>query len=88
MSSTDTTPAFKVSRSREVTLTLSLLGALIAAGAVAYARLTGTEQRVDRHDMQIQVIEQEAKSTREILIRIDENVKDLRRGTRRAGEQP
>ncbi len=70
---------FKVSRSREVTLTLGLVLTLIAAGAVAYARLTGTEQRVERHEMQIQAIEAEARSTREILIRIDENVKDIRR---------
>lgn len=84
MASTETTPAVSVSKDKKITLPLALLASLLGAGAMAYARLAGTEDKVERHTQQIQALEAEARATREILIRIDENVKDLRRSQRRA----
>lgn len=75
----DSQPPMKVSDTRRITLPLALLVAIVVAGAVGYARLTSSEDRLGRHETRLTDLEAEARTTREILIRIDENVKELRR---------
>jgi outer membrane murein-binding lipoprotein Lpp len=87
MSSTDTTPPIRVSKASQVTLPVAVLFSLLCAGAVAYARMSSTAEQVERHTNQIHALEASDRSTREILIRIDENVKSLRR-EQRGGREP
>jgi hypothetical protein len=92
--STETNPAFKLSKESRISMPLALLVGLLAvagAGAVAWsetrADVISTKADVVRSAADIIELRTEAKATREILIRIDENVKDLRRSERR-GNQP
>lgn len=83
MSSSDTMPPIKISKARELTMPLALLVTLLVAAAVGYAKWNATEDKVERHSGEINALQSEARQTREILIRIDENVKDMRRAQRR-----
>jgi hypothetical protein len=76
---TDTSPPIRLSDTRKLTLPLGLLITVLIAVAVSYAKWTSTAEQVDRHTAQINTLETSERTTREILIRIDENVKDLRR---------
>lgn len=90
-SSSDTTPAFSVTKNTKVTLPAALIVTLLVAVAVGYARWYSTAERVDRHDGQIKDLEQDARSTQATLIRIEERAKaiddklnDLRSSSRRS----
>lgn len=90
--SESTQPPFpiRISKAREVALPLGLLVTGLVAVAVGYARWSATEEKVERHSVQIRSLEDDAKSTREILIRIeergkaiDDKITDMRRNQRR-----
>lgn len=67
---------------------LALLISLLLVSSLGYSKWISTEERVTRNSTAITALEIEARSTREILIRIDENVKDLRRAGRRPADGP
>jgi hypothetical protein len=79
----ETTPAFALSERTPVKLPLALLGFLlscVAAGAIAYATVRTT---LSDHTDRIVSVEREQQQMREIVIRIDENVKRLVRSEER-----
>lgn len=67
---------------RKLSMPFALLVSLISGIAVGYAAWSNVQLRITEQGAAIRVLEVETRATREILIRIDENVKDLRRGTR------
>lgn len=62
---------------------IALLVTLIITCAVAYARLSMSEATLLSHGAEINDLKTELRQQRELLVRIDENVKDLRRDSRR-----
>lgn len=80
--STETTPAIRVSKERSVSMPLVLLISILTMCALGYSTWASTKEQVIRNSADIVDLRFEAQKTREILIRIDENVKDLRRERR------
>lgn len=74
----DTRSAFSVSQDTRVRLPLTLLGSLFLACAVATAAWISVRAEVATHTVKIEALETEARSSRELLVRIDENVKQLK----------
>lgn len=75
----DTVPAFSISEDSRVKLPLKLAIALIgvvAAGAIAWGFTTRTTQD---NTKRIDSLEQEQRTTREVLIRIDERTAEIKR---------
>lgn len=75
---TDTRPAFSITGESRVKLPLALLasaGLAIAAGTTAWITLRSD---VAQHAHQIAALQIEMRSNRELLVRIDENVKALK----------
>ena len=75
-------PPYALSAQRRLNLPLTLLVTIVAGCAVGYAAWVTVNDRVASQGRAIQLLEHDARTTREILIRIDENVKDLRRAER------
>lgn len=83
MSQTPSTAPFMISKERRLNMPAALLVsllAIVAAGAIAWS---STREQVQRNTLDIGEIKLEMRANREVLIRIDENVKDLRRTGRR-----
>lgn len=79
MNPAETTQApFQISKERRISMPLALLFGLLVAVAAGAVALNSTRDQVNRNTSDIAVLQTEAKSTREILIRIDENVKQLK----------
>lgn len=70
---------FMFSKDRRVIMPIALLVTLIITVAISYSRLTYNENKIQQHEAAINSLTVDQRTTREILIRIDENVKDLRR---------
>lgn len=79
----ETLAPFQITRERKVVLPIALLLSIVGAIALAYARLAVAADNVQRNTDEIKAIKTDQQIQREILIRIDENVKDLRRAQRR-----
>ena len=79
----DTHPAFSVSPESRIKLPLALLASLFAAVALASAGWITVRDEVQQHSAAISALQSEARSSRELLVRIDENVKALKEGARR-----
>jgi hypothetical protein len=77
MNKDDTAP-FQLSKERRVSMPLALLFVLLTAVGVGAVALNTTRDQVARNTTAITELQTEAKTTREILIRIDENVKQLK----------
>lgn len=73
----DTAAPFRLSKERSVSMPIAFLGALVVVTAVGYAAWSGTQDQVKRNTGDIGDLKKDAKAAREILIRIDENVKNL-----------
>lgn len=75
----------------DVKINLSRLGIIVGVAA-AIAALFGAwfvlPYRVGQAEEKIKAVETEQRQQREILIRIDENVKELRRSNRRPSSDP
>jgi predicted HicB family RNase H-like nuclease len=74
----DTRPAFAVSPDSRVKLPLAFLGTMLAACAAATAAWISVRADVYTHTQQIAGLETEVRNSRELLVRIDENVKALK----------
>lgn len=75
---TTTSPGFSLSGESRIKLPLALLAsvcAIIASGTAAYITVRAD---VALHTLQIKALENEVRSSRELLVRIDENVKTLK----------
>lgn len=55
---------------------LGMFAAAVAAGAIAWGITTN---RVAEHDKRIEALEGDSRSTREVLIRIDERTAEIKR---------
>lgn len=78
------TRTLTLSERSKLSMPLALLLSLVIVTAVSYAAWTSTQERVEAQGRAINELQIKMESTREVLIRIDENVKDLKR-TQRAG---
>ena len=87
MSHQESEPPLHLSKSRTLSMPLALLFSLLAVTALGAIAWSSTREQVNRNTSDITILQAEAKAAREILIRIDENVKDLRRAARRADER-
>lgn len=77
--STPTAPTpFSLSPELRLTLPIVTLIALLTGAALAYSTWAATQTQVVRNTSDIAQIKIEAAAGREILIRIDENVKQLK----------
>ena len=74
----DTRPAFSVSPESRIKLPLALLASLFTAVALATAGWITVRDEVAQHSVEINALQSEARSSRELLVRIDENVKALK----------
>jgi len=80
----DTRPAFAISQDSRVKLPIAFLGTLLAVCAAATAAWISVRADVHTHTQQIASLENEVRTSRELLVRIDENVKALKEaGARR-----
>lgn len=79
----DTRPAFALSPDSRVKLPIALLGTLFAACAAASAAWISVRADVHTHTQQIAALETEVRNSRELLVRIDENVKALKEAVHR-----
>lgn len=78
----DTRPSFSFSPESRIKLPLALLGSLFVACAVATAAWISVRSDVATHGTKISALESEVRSSRELLVRIDENVKALKEARR------
>ena len=78
----DTRPAFSVSPESRIKLPLALLASLFTAVALATAGWITVRAEVAQHSVEINALQSEARSSRELLVRIDENVKALKEARR------
>jgi hypothetical protein len=74
----ETCPSFSVSPESRIKLPLALLGSLFFACAAATAAWISVRSDVATHGTKISALENEVRSSRELLVRIDENVKALK----------
>ena len=79
----DTRPAFSVSAESRIKLPLALLASLFTAVALATAGWITVRADVQQHSAAISALQSEARTSRELLVRIDENVKALKENNRR-----
>ena len=77
-SSNETRPSFSVSSESRVKLPLALLAGLLGACAAATAGWATLRSDVAKHSLEISALQADARSARELLVRIDENVKALK----------
>ena len=68
----------QITQERRVALPITYLLIVLSSVAVGYAAWASTSARVEQHEIKINALEVDQRTTREILIRIDENVKELR----------
>ena len=76
--SSETTPAFSVTRDTRVKLPLALLWTLVASAALIGGYVYTLRAEVTQHSTEIAEVKAEARASRELLVRIDENVKQLK----------
>jgi hypothetical protein len=74
----ETRPSFSVSAESRVKLPLALLAGLLGACAAATAGWATIRSDVAKHSLEIAALQADARSARELLVRIDENVKALK----------
>ncbi len=74
----ETRPSFSVSAESRVKLPLALLAGLLGACAAATAGWATLRSDVAKHSLEISALQADARSARELLVRIDENVKALK----------
>jgi hypothetical protein len=84
----NTDAPFDISERKRLSMPMALLLSLLTGTAVGYAAWNSVRDKVESQGAAISALEAEARTTREILIRIDENVKDLRRERRYFPSQP
>lgn len=82
MNRSDESPTTVVTSQKRLSMPLTVLISLVVTTAAGYAAWSSTRDEVARQGRVIQELQIETRTTREILIRIDENVKDLRRSER------
>jgi hypothetical protein len=78
MSSDNTAPTISVTPESRVRLPLTLLVSLFTAVAFATAGWMTVHDEVAQHRIEIAALQLEARASRELLVRIDENVKALK----------
>jgi hypothetical protein len=81
--SDDTRPSFALSQDTRIKLPLALLGSLFFACAAATAAWISVRADVSNHSTEIEALKTEVRTSRELLVRIDENVKQLKDAARR-----
>ena len=82
MSEEKTATTFNLSEQSRVRLPLALLISLFGAVALATAGWMTVRADVAQHSIQLSALENEVRSSRELLVRIDENVKALKESRR------
>lgn len=75
---------FTLAPERQITVPAALFVSLLTIAAVGYAAWSSTRDQVQRNTSDLVEVKREAAAAREILIRIDENVKELKRQQRTA----
>ena len=78
----DTRPAFSFSPESRIKLPLALLASLFVACAGATGAWISVRSDVATHGLKIHALENEVRTSRELLVRIDENVKALKEARR------
>jgi hypothetical protein len=78
----ETRPAFSVSPESRIKLPLALLASLFVACAAATGAWISVRSDVSTHGLKIHALETEVRTSRELLVRIDENVKQLKEARR------
>lgn len=76
--SNNLTPSYSVSSESRIKLPLALLASLLAACAVATAGWATLRSDVAKHNLEIAALQVDSRNARELLVRIDENVKALK----------
>lgn len=74
----ETRPGFNLSQDTRVKLPLALLSSMFFACAAATAAWISVRSDVHTHTQKIDTLENEVRTSRELLVRIDENVKALK----------
>jgi hypothetical protein len=74
----DTQPSFRLSPQMNAKLPLSLLWAIMLTCCVVGGYVYTLRTEVTRHTAEIKALQDEAKASHELLVRIDENVKTLK----------
>ena len=82
MSAAGTTPTISVSAESRIRLPLTLLISLFTAVGLATAGWMTVRDEVAQHHIEIAALQVEARASRELLVRIDENVKALKEARR------
>lgn len=78
----ETRPSFSFSPDSRIKLPLALLGSFFFAVAAATAAWISVRSDVATHGTKISALESEVRTSRELLVRIDENVKALKENRR------
>lgn len=81
--STDTTPAFSVTRDTRVKLPLALLWGIVATSALVGGYVYTLRGEVAAHTREIRQLQDEFRSTRELLARVEERMKNVDEAVRR-----
>lgn len=82
MSKDETTPPFSISSDTRVKLPASLLWSLVIGAAALGGYVYTLRAEVAQHTSDIAEVKAEARASRELLVRIDENVKQLKESSR------
>lgn len=76
--STDSEPSIKISKERRITMPFAVLISIVMLGSAGAVGLNSTREQVARNTADIAQLRLEQAAMRELLIRIDENVKELK----------
>lgn len=79
----ETRPPFVVTADSRVKLPLALLWSLVVTSALVGGYVYTLRAEVAQHTLDIAQVKEEARASRELLVRIDENVKQLKESSRR-----
>lgn len=76
--SNETSPAFSVSPDSRVRLPLMLLWSIVLTSILVGGYVYTLRAEVAQHTVDIKTLQEETRASRELLVRIDENVKELK----------
>jgi hypothetical protein len=83
MANQETRAPFSISQDSRVKLPLAMLWSLLVGAIVIGGYVYTLRAEVSQHTSEIAEVKVEARASRELLVRIDENVKQLKENSRR-----
>lgn len=76
--SSDTSPPIRVHAGRHVQIPVALLWSIVITAALCGGYVYTLSASVEHHSREIKSLQEDARASRELLVRIDENVKSLK----------